>query len=315
MSVLPALRTVNIDGAFTSYHSFLRKGSTLVWEKRVRRVRMNRGQRIAYDQCACVRAMSRRAARVRGIPNATARARPCVSHTRRGGGKALTEGAWRLLCHSHLLLAALLRLGQALVLACARSTRYRNCSGQHTASRGTQAFTATAHRLRIAQVPTAVAASSSFAPARSTKPAPRRTAASSSLSPPAPHTRHTKHPPMAILLDERSTTMRAGWRSVSASDSQKPVTSAETRGPISSSQLVIMFIFYNHHQGGTTAGEKTIFGGENYLCVQKRSERARFLVWPARTNLERAGSGRGANIYLHWRLRVRTPPCASVSFC
>ena len=210
MSVLPALRTVNIDGAFTSYHSFLRNGSTLVREKRVRRVRMNRGQRIAYDHCVCVRAMTRRAARVRGIPNATARARPCVSHTRRRGGKALTEGARRLLCHSHLLLAALLRLGQALVLACARSARYRNCSGQHTASRGTQAFTATAHR-----VPTAVAASSSFAPARSTQPAPRRTAASSSLSPPAPHARHTKHPPMAILLDERSATMRAGWEGLS----------------------------------------------------------------------------------------------------
>ena len=59
---------------------------------------------------------------------------------------------------------------------------------------------------------------------------------------------------------------------------------------------------------------KTIFGGENYLCT-KRSERAHFLVWPARTNLEGAGGGRGANIYVHWRLRVRTPPCASVSFC
>ena len=47
---------------------------------------------------------------------------------------------------------------------------------------------------------------------------------------------------------------------------------------------------------------------QNY--VQKRSERAHFLVWPARTNLEGVGSGRGANICAYWRLRVRTPSCA-----
>ena len=40
---------------------------------------------------------------------------------------------------------------------------------------------------------------------------------------------------------------------------------------------------------------KTIFGGEIYLCT-KKSERVHFLVWPARTNLEGGGSGRGANM-------------------
>ena len=51
------------------------------------------------------------------------------------------------------------------------------------------------------------------------------------------------------------------------------------------------------------------------IYVQKKNGRAHFLVWPARTNLEGGGSGRRANVYVHWRLRVRTPPCASVSFC
>ena len=67
------------------------------------------------------------------------------------------------------------------------------------------------------------------------------------------------------------------------------------------------------YRGGTA--EKR-FSAEKIIYVQKRSERAHFLVWPARTSLEGAGSGRGAIFYVHWRrLRVRTPPCASVSFC
>ena len=60
---------------------------------------------------------------------------------------------------------------------------------------------------------------------------------------------------------------------------------------------------------------KKRFSAGKIIYVQKRSERAHFLVWPARTTLEGGGSGRGANVYVHLRLRVRTPPCASVSFC
>ena len=57
------------------------------------------------------------------------------------------------------------------------------------------------------------------------------------------------------------------------------------------------------------------FSARKIVHVQKRSERAHFLVRPARTNLEGGGSGRGANVYVHWRFRGRTPPCASyVSF-
>ena len=49
--------------------------------------------------------------------------------------------------------------------------------------------------------------------------------------------------------------------------------------------------------------------------VQKRIERAPFLFWPARTNMEGAGSGRGTNLYAYWRLRVRIPLCTCVFCC
>ena len=52
-----------------------------------------------------------------------------------------------------------------------------------------------------------------------------------------------------------------------------------------------------------------------FFYIQKRTERAHFLFWPARTNMEGAGSGRGTNIYAHWRLRVRIPLCTCVFFC
>jgi len=40
-----------------------------------------------------------------------------------------------------------------------------------------------------------------------------------------------------------------------------------------------------------------------------------FMFWPARTNMEGGGSGRGTNIYAHWRLRVRIPLCTCDVFC
>ena len=67
-----------------------------------------------------------------------------------------------------------------------------------------------------------------------------------------------------------------------------------------------------NYRGG--AAEKQFSAGKN-IHVQKRSERAHFLFWPARTNMEGAGGGRGTNIYAHWRLRVRIPLCTCVFFC
>ena len=43
--------------------------------------------------------------------------------------------------------------------------------------------------------------------------------------------------------------------------------------------------------------------------IQKRTERAYFLFWPGRTNMEEGGSGRGTHVYACCRLRVRTPLC------
>ena len=65
-------------------------------------------------------------------------------------------------------------------------------------------------------------------------------------------------------------------------------------------------------RGGTA--EKR-FVTEKSVYIQKRTERAYFPFWPARTNMEGGGSGRGTNIYAHWRLRVRIPLCTCVSFC
>ena len=65
-------------------------------------------------------------------------------------------------------------------------------------------------------------------------------------------------------------------------------------------------------RGGTA--EKQFSAGGN-IHVLKRSERAHFLFWPARTNMEGAGSGRGTNIYAYWRLRVRIPLCTCIIFC
>ena len=62
-------------------------------------------------------------------------------------------------------------------------------------------------------------------------------------------------------------------------------------------------------------GSRKQFSAEENIHVQKRSERAHFLFWPARTNMEGAGGGRGNNIYAHWRLRVRIPLCTYVFFC
>ena len=67
-------------------------------------------------------------------------------------------------------------------------------------------------------------------------------------------------------------------------------------------------------RGGTAEKQICSARGGGGIQLQKRPERARFLVWPARTNLEEGGGVRGATIYAHLRLRVRTPPCASVSF-
>ena len=61
------------------------------------------------------------------------------------------------------------------------------------------------------------------------------------------------------------------------------------------------------------AAEKQFSAGGD-IHVLKRSERAHFLFWPARTNMEGGGSGRGTNIYACWRLRVRIPLCTCVFF-
>ena len=67
-----------------------------------------------------------------------------------------------------------------------------------------------------------------------------------------------------------------------------------------------------NYRGGTA--ENNYSAGKTFH-VQKKTERAHFLFWPARTNMEGAGSGRGTNIYAYWRLRVRIPLCTCVFFC
>ena len=66
------------------------------------------------------------------------------------------------------------------------------------------------------------------------------------------------------------------------------------------------------YRGGTAENN---FSAGKIFYVQKRTERARFLFWPARTNMEGVGSGRGTNIYAYWRLRVRIPLCTCDIFC
>ena len=67
-----------------------------------------------------------------------------------------------------------------------------------------------------------------------------------------------------------------------------------------------------NYRGGTAENN---YSAGKIFYVQKRTERAHFLFWPARTNMEGAGSGRGTNIYAYWRLRVRIPLCTCVFFC
>ena len=57
-----------------------------------------------------------------------------------------------------------------------------------------------------------------------------------------------------------------------------------------------------------------VSGGENQLYTKKEPSEPIFLFWPARTNMEGAVSGRGANIYAYWRLWVRIPLC-TCDFC
>ena len=68
----------------------------------------------------------------------------------------------------------------------------------------------------------------------------------------------------------------------------------------------------NYSQRGTAKNNSSAGG---IFHIQKRTERAHFLFWPARTSMEGAGSGRGTNIYAHWRLRVRIPLCTWDFFC
>ena len=59
---------------------------------------------------------------------------------------------------------------------------------------------------------------------------------------------------------------------------------------------------------GRTA--KTNSSGGEIFYIQKKTKEPIFLLWPARTNMEGGGSGRGANITACWRLRARTPRSA-----
>ena len=60
--------------------------------------------------------------------------------------------------------------------------------------------------------------------------------------------------------------------------------------------------------------QKWFFGG-NSLLYTKKNRKSPFSVLPSLTNMEGAGSGRGANIYACWPLRVRIPLCTCVGFC
>ena len=51
------------------------------------------------------------------------------------------------------------------------------------------------------------------------------------------------------------------------------------------------------------------------FIYKKEPKEPTFLFWPARTNIEGGGSGRGTNIYACWRLRVRIPLCTCDFFC
>ena len=67
-----------------------------------------------------------------------------------------------------------------------------------------------------------------------------------------------------------------------------------------------------NYRGGTA--EKGFVTGK-FLYIQKRTERAHFLFWPARTNMEGVGGRVNNNKYACWRLRVRIPLCTCVFFC
>ena len=67
-----------------------------------------------------------------------------------------------------------------------------------------------------------------------------------------------------------------------------------------------------NYRGGTAKNDSS--AGIDFY-IQKRTERAHFLFWPARTNKEGAGSGLGDNIHACWPLRVRIPLCTCVGFC
>ena len=65
------------------------------------------------------------------------------------------------------------------------------------------------------------------------------------------------------------------------------------------------------YRGG---GAEKRFSAGKTMHVQKRSERVHFRVWPARTNLEGAGSGRGAIIYLRILAVTGSNPTKRVRF-
>jgi len=67
-----------------------------------------------------------------------------------------------------------------------------------------------------------------------------------------------------------------------------------------------------NYRGGTAENN---YSAGKIFYIQKRTERAHFLFWPARTNMEGVGSGRGTNICACWRLRVRIPLCTCDFFC
>ena len=67
-----------------------------------------------------------------------------------------------------------------------------------------------------------------------------------------------------------------------------------------------------NYRGGTAENN---YSAGKIFYIQKRTERAHFLFWPARTNMEGVGGGRGNNKYACWRLRVRIPLCTCDFFC
>ena len=96
------------------------------------------------------------------------------------------------------------------------------------------------------------------------------------------------------------------WRWRACEDERAGRRMEQRRGPRGT--------LHRRREGGAFGAEKLFSAGKN-IHVQKRSERPHYLFWPARTNMEGGGSGRGTNIYACWRLWVRIPLCTCDSFC